>query len=93
MNINDQFKFFSFHFDGSLRSSPHWEQLYARGSGKFVENSIVLDRVCLHDNEVKISEFSLKLIAQLRYEYAINLLIKLGSNVSRIGLDYVGVRN
>ena len=93
LNINDQFKFFSFHFDGSLRSSPHWEQLYARGSGKFVENSIVLDRVCLHDNEVKISEFSLKLIAQLRYEYAINLLIKLGSNVSRIGLDYVGVRN
>ncbi|MDH1477007.1 response regulator receiver domain [Comamonas thiooxydans] len=93
LQINDQFKFFSFHFDGSLKSSPHWEQLYARGGGKFVENSIVLDRVCFHDNKMKINEFSLKLISQLRYEYAINLLIKLGNNLSRIGLDYVGARN
>ena len=93
LKINDEPRFFSFHHDGSLNSAPHWEQLYARGDGKFIENSIVLDRICLNDDKLKINEFSFKLIAQLRYEYAINLLTKLGNNVSRIGLDYIGVKS
>jgi hypothetical protein len=34
-----------------------------------------------------------EVVAQLRYEYALNLLQRLGQDLTRIGLDFVGFRN
>lgn len=33
--------------------------------------------------------YSARVVAQLRYEYALNLVQRLGGTLTRIGLDYV----
>jgi hypothetical protein len=35
-------------------------------------------------------EYEARVVAQLRYEYAINLAQMLGANFTRIGLDFIG---
>ncbi len=39
--------------------------------------------------ELEITKVNARIVAQLRYEYALNLVNKLGTEFTRIGLDFV----
>jgi len=72
--------------------SPHWEQVFALNFGQLgADRLLKIGRVnaSLEGGELEITEHEAVVISQLRYEYALNLLHRLGSNLSRVGLDFV----
>jgi hypothetical protein len=83
---------FSFCPEGNASASPVWEQMFASEGGAFDPLQCALSVTRLHVAEggaAVQSEVSQALVvAQLRYEYALNLLQRLGANLSRVGLDY-----
>ncbi|WP_205930622.1 hypothetical protein, partial [Pseudomonas viridiflava] len=49
----------------------------------------VVARSIVGDTGLTFNEQKCEVVAQLRYEYALNLLQKLGGHLSRVGLDFV----
>ncbi|WP_137475109.1 hypothetical protein [Escherichia coli] len=41
------------------------------------------------ENELNLISVEAKIVAELRYEYALNLLGRLGVSKSRVGLDFI----
>jgi hypothetical protein len=91
LNIGDEVKAFCFNDQRKEGTSPFWKFFFAEKRGKF------------HDGfEFKVSTIEsgkrrlvavvepAEVVAQLRYEYAINLMQKLGISLTRIGLDFAG---
>jgi hypothetical protein len=97
IEINSEIKVFRFTKDEN--SNPIWETFYALNHGSFDEDNhlhfqhVTIGKIIDSDNsELKISfsaEKKMKAISSLRYEYALNLLQKFGSNQSRVGLDFI----
>ncbi|ENQ6263867.1 hypothetical protein ACEPLI_003528 [Acinetobacter baumannii] len=75
-------------------SNPIWDVFYADNSGRLDENyQVKLTCIRKDDNpSVKVlltaKNYDAEVIAELRYEYALNFLQKLGNNQMRIGLGY-----
>lgn len=66
-----------------------WEQLFAKNHGHFDANNEFSVAAIVEDKGVlTIKDKKAKVVAQLRYEYALNLLQKLGVHLSRVGLDF-----
>lgn len=92
IDIAGDTKIFSFNAQGSEGTAPTWRTFYAEKHGVFDKNSFTLKvatprggtRRLIYDREVAT------VVAQLRYEYALNLLQKFGASMTRIGLDFVG---
>lgn len=95
-------KVFSFiEKDGS---NPNWDILYAANLGCFNEdNTLNINFLRLSEDssdssdttlvELKIETKLAVVIAELRYEYALNFLQKLGANQSRVGLGFTDAEN
>ncbi|AUH51279.1 hypothetical protein CXB49_10875 [Chromobacterium sp. ATCC 53434] len=98
LKINDVFKSFSFtpaSTDAVRATNPKWEQMFAAQQGRFQgeDNKFMVARAA--DGENGLLAFKsepAQVVAHLRYEYALNLLHRLGANLSRVGLDFVGMR-
>ncbi|MGO9556990.1 MAG: response regulator receiver domain [Syntrophobacteraceae bacterium] len=77
-------------------ANPVWEEMFAADFGRFDQESgtMKVARLRWNDetNRPECKWNDVKIIAQLRYEYALNLLMRLGSTLSRIGLDFVEFR-
>lgn len=73
------------------KANPKWEQFYAENNGIFKsDKEIPLKRIMADKaNALVFEPREAEVVAQLRYEYAINLLQKLGSSMTRVGLDFV----
>lgn len=74
-------------------AAPHWFSLYAKKQGVFERGtkSFEVLRMEMAKNGVLVSRtYDAEVISQLRYEYALNLLQKLGGSMTRVGLDFVG---
>lgn len=76
------------------RENPVSEQFFAIKNGLIVEKKIQFLSINEYDDlngkmESKLHEA--EIVSQLRYEYAINLMQKLGSNLTRVGLDFVSI--
>ncbi|MBR0786334.1 response regulator receiver domain [Bradyrhizobium iriomotense] len=73
-------------------SSPHWYPLHASNLGRFEDEDKRFTFTKLHIDQGKIAakEHQAAVVAQLRYEYAINLAQMLGTNFTRVGLDFIG---
>jgi signal transduction histidine kinase len=92
LEIDGDTKIFSFNAQGSEGTAPTWRTFYAEKHGVFDQDAFTLKiavpragtRRLIYDREIAT------VIAQLRYEYALNLLQKLGASMTRIGLDFVG---
>ena len=66
-----------------------WEEFFAeRGGGFSFDAKIVLSRIASVNSDLRFNPTSAIIVAQLRYEYAINLLQRLGAHLSRVGLDF-----
>ncbi len=71
-------------------TSPKWEEMFVSNQGRFRgdDHEISLARISFEDGSLITSTTTAKVVAQLRYEYALNLLQRLGANLSRVGLDF-----
>ena len=89
LKIGDGIKGFSFNHLHDEGSAPQWNLLYAENKGKF-ENGFRfnLSRAAKKGEELIFKSCEAKVIGQLRYEYALNLVQKLGVSLTRTGLDF-----
>lgn len=66
-----------------------WEQFFAGNHGEFDHSKRELTVARIGDqSSLKHVEYEAAVIAQLRYEYALNLMNKLGAHLSRVGLEF-----
>lgn len=72
-------------------SNPRWEQMFALESGHIKQTTfeLQLDRLKVVNGTLGLKLTNARVVAQLRYEYALNLLHRLGNSLSRVGLDFV----
>lgn len=96
LNVHNEIEAFTFYPDGNIKSNPSWEQLFARNQGKFIMNNppeIEVGFVYGNDAlELRLENTKARVVSQLRYEYALNLLQRLGVTLSRIGLDFQNMK-
>ncbi len=85
-------------FKQDAKSNPIWDTFYVENHGKFeYDNKLAI--CCIREKTIDditsliIEKFDAKGIAELRYEYALNLLHKFGTSLSRVGLDFVGSKS
>lgn len=76
----------------SVHSNPHWYPLYAGEQGVFKDGYSlkVYKPGNARNGHLRFESNDVTVIAQLRYEYALNLMQKLGTTLNRIGLDFSG---
>jgi hypothetical protein len=95
LNIDHNIQCFSLNPGGDQKSAPRVENMYVGNNGVFnYENKeIVIFRNIVDANSIEnfcmtTRKISTSVAGQLRYEYALNLLQRLGGSLSRIGLDF-----
>ncbi len=71
--------------------NPKIEQMFAGGSGRFLRDNPVISlvRISADSGQLTAPVSNARVVAQLRYEYALNLLQRLGATQTRVGLDFV----
>ena len=84
---------FSFSPDSGSNESipnPKIEQFFADNSGRFERDKpeLSLKRIEADGDNLATRTNQATVIAQLRYEYALNLLQRLGATQTRVGLDF-----
>ncbi len=92
LRIDDKVRAFTMANKDS--DNPHWFNLYATDEGRFNDGAFSYRRVELNDEgELVAKPFDARIVGQLRYEYALNLMNRLGSSMTRVGLDFIGRRD
>ena len=92
VNLGGNLQTFSINEPDDESSSPLWYSLFAADQGRFDKSSMKLKLFRTQEVEnagLTASPLEGKIVAQLRYEYALNLMQKLGVSMTRIGLDFV----
>jgi len=105
--INGQTKYFKFVQPGGGEANPDWAVFFVAKQGKFGYEALGkglfeltirrVEALRKADDPPKWSPPKLtkaqkvRVVAQLRYEYALNLLQRLGANLSRVGLEFTSV--
>lgn len=93
LDVSGEIKAFCIASQDDEGSSPHWYTLYAVNEGVFEPSnkSFVFLKMEVAKNHRLVSKrHDAKLVSQLRYEYALNLMQKLSVSMTRVGLDFVG---
>lgn len=91
ITLGNETKTFGFNAAGNDAAAPVWRTFYAEKHGVFGDDFKF--RVAVPQagkRRLIYAHNSAKVVAQLRYEYALNLIQKLGTTMTRIGLDFVG---
>lgn len=89
LHVDDKLQVFSFNQEGNEKTQPIWRLFYAANGGVFGGDfgfRIAVPEIGKR-RLLSVSQPA-KVVAQLRYEYAINLVQKLGGALTRIGLDF-----
>ena len=105
LKTGEDVRVFCFNDPSGEDSRPHWELFYADRAGKFesyirnfsiwrTERTVQAESDANDDYpELVLVKIEAKVIHQLRYEYALNLIQKLGVSLTRVGLEFSdGVR-
>ncbi|MCF5167037.1 hypothetical protein GIW45_23950 [Pseudomonas congelans] len=84
-------------FAFSLEAEPtlKWQQFYAKDQGYFEPGTYDFN-LMLGKDEAGLLKFEskvAKVVAQLRYEYALHLLHRLGNHLSRVGLEFISYQS
>lgn len=93
LNSENSILILSFTPTGEPISNPVWEQMFAKKCGKFSypDLEVSVGRIVFDNEELTVKENQFRIVGQLRYEYALNLLQRLGGALSRVGLDFQNV--
>jgi len=88
LEVDGEMKIFC--FSPTVSSNPKWEQMFAKNEGVFGDEKrdLTISLLSGEADGISAKEVNGRVVAQLRYEYALNLLQRLGINLSRIGLDF-----
>lgn len=80
-----------FAFNESPESNPYWSAMYALNQGKFRKDyKLDISRLRRVNGKLQANVAEARIVGQLRYEYALNLVQKLGVSFTRVGLDFSG---
>ncbi|MDX8534464.1 response regulator receiver domain [Mesorhizobium sp. VK25A] len=82
---------FCFNRPEGENSSPDWQTLYADKLGEFrgdFEFDVFITK--MGKTRLVSEKKHAKVVGQLRYEYALNLIHRLGASMTRVGLDFTG---
>ena len=92
LDLNGDVKGFCFNNPSPNNSAPQWHTLYAEKRGEFNGESFDLTilRIEFGSKRLISKKYAATVVCQLRYEYALNLMQKLGVSLTRIGLDFTG---
>ena len=73
-------------------SAPRWQQFFAENQGKFTGQHFQfrLSHIRQGKRSLVSQRLPAQVISQIRYEYALNLIQKLGVSLTRVGLDFSG---
>jgi hypothetical protein len=83
-------KAFCFNDPAGESSAPTWHTLYAEKLGEFgADCTFVALGVEMGKTRMVAHSYPAVVVGQLRYEYALNLMQRLGGSLTRIGLDFV----
>lgn len=91
LKIDNEIDAFTFHPNGDIKTNPAWEQLIAEESGRFEleKKELQIWRLGGSENDcIVMKKHSARIVAQLQYEYALNLLQRFAATQSRVGLDF-----
>lgn len=86
----------------SESSNPEWFTLYAANQGRFSDGKFQMYRLAADPTQavaedgaspkagaLKVEVVEAELVTQLRYEYALSMMHKLGGSLTRVGLDFL----
>ncbi|MEP7728864.1 response regulator receiver domain [Marinomonas primoryensis] len=90
LNLEDSTSIKVFAFLESPNANPVWDTFFANNQGRlFDSNKIGLACVREIEESLQLISPEAEVVAELRYEYALNLLQRLGANQTRVGLDFI----
>ena len=91
LQIDGKLRCFCFNHPSRDSSAPYWEIFYAGNSGVFLKDGFRLSIFRTEKGKTRLisKRYDATVVSQLRYEYALNLIQKLGISLTRIGLDFV----
>ena len=90
LTLENEVKKFCFNSQGKDSTAPIWRTFYAERRGRFDKDfKFKVSVLGAGTTRLVATVHSSQVVAQLRYEYALNLLQKLGVSMTRIGLDFV----
>jgi response regulator receiver domain-containing protein len=91
IELEGKIKSFCINDPGQVNSAPHWFPLYAANHGVLEKDmSITISKIEMDKTELVTKKYKGRIVSQLRYEYAINLMQSLGANFTRVGLGFSG---
>lgn len=89
----EEIKILSFTVGIDGKANPKAKDFYIENQGVFdIKNrelKLHTAEPCKKGLELKVAPYVGKVVAELRYEYALNLLGRLGVSKSRVGLDFI----
>jgi hypothetical protein len=92
LEIDKEIYTFTFHRNGDLNANAVWEQMIAAKLGTFdpTFRELQIWRPSQHpkNKSITMKKHTVRVVAQLQYEYALNLLQRFGATMSRVGLDF-----
>ena len=94
LQFGEKLKYFCFNDPSRDDSAPYWQVLYAENRGQFNGDDFRFQVSRIVKGKIRLisSRHKAIVVSQLRYEYALNLIQKLGVSLTRIGLDFVDGR-
>ncbi len=88
--LDGELRKFCFNSRGNDSTAPLWRTFYAERGGRLdKEFKFKVSVMGAGSRRLVATVHASQVVAQLRYEYALNLLQKLGVSMTRIGLDFV----
>jgi len=97
LNVGERVRTYCFNDPSDAESNPRWYLLFAENRGRFNTNSdqpfqfsVSRERQGAEKDGGRLEPTSEKavVVGQLRYEYALNFVQKLGASLTRVGLDF-----
>ena len=90
LRIDNEVRCFCFNDASREGSAPHWQVFFAENRGRFSGSDFRFAISYIKQDRTRLVSERLRahVVGQLRYEYALNLLQKLGVSLARVGLDF-----
>ena len=90
LQIDGEIKSYCFNDPSREDSAPRWHTLYAEKLGRFSGNNFRFTVSSLRQGKTRLvsNRLQAQVVGQLRYEYALNLIQKLGVSLTRVGLGF-----
>lgn len=88
IKLENSVQAFSILPNANLKNPPFWEQMIAKDQGIFNSDTkrLRLSRISTINKQIKVDDVEATVFAQLRSDYASNLLQKFGAQLTRPGL-------